>query len=507
MLWVGSWGMSLFHDTTYDGMRAHQATILALKNGWNPMLDPVFEQGVGALGQSEGALELRGSIVPGNGFSVNTFHVLGATLFASFRNLESAKVMHLLVAIAAFGLTFRYLRELGVLRPKWIALLFTCNPVVLYQLSSFMLDGYTYSLFQIFFFAVLGILRSPRDGCLWVDACASAVLLGTAKISGASYFIAVVASVIVLGAAYGWLRFGLWDRIRWVLHAGILVLLLHLVFVTYHLSLVAIHGVSLASITSWTMVRDQSLPGLAGIPELANQNKLEQIVWSHASMTHINPGSYGLKLPGAVTASEIQELHAGHGEYRTGGFGPLYSAMLLVALLLVLRNPGVLKTTPMRLYWVFAVMVISISPVWWARWAAYLWMLPLLPLLQVRQVDLGHSLFSLKYLGAGGIALRWVGLANVMIVFIAYGMGRWEISRSIDSVLKSGRKDGALAELHVSTFPSNLMWFMSKGIEVDLIVRDEESLDADEDLIGLPGTSSRLRWKGERSVPPAAKGK
>ncbi len=512
VLFVGSFLLSQIYDTTYDGMRAHQASVIALKNGWNPISDPSFSVGLELVKQSDPSpedaddfhpnentdslskrRELQGNIVVGKGYKVNSFYCLCAVIFSRFNNLESAKSVHLLLLFAAVGITLRYLRSIDTRHAMSIALLISFNPVLLYQLCSFMLDGYTYSLFQIFFFSVLGLFQSAKSKLLWMDVVTSATLLCTAKISGVSYFLAIVgAAFFVLFVTYLSKRSGV-AKVRWFLMMLMLLILFNGFYRSYNLRSLVVHDVSISSILDWMMQRDQSRPGLAGIPELAEQNKLQRYLWSNFSITHINPHSYRLKIPGKIEREEIRQLMEGHGEYRTGGFGPLYSAMLLLAFALLLIHPKMLFNKPLILYAIVLIIVSWFSPVWWARWGALQWMIPLLPLILLKREDSTPALFSLKKGIFSSSLLLFAGFCNVALVCSLYSVGRIQTSVHINACVESVDSDLEKVELYYSTFPTNQFWFLSQNIDVSLISLKEANLINSIELHALPATSSKYR--------------
>ncbi len=494
--------LSRIYDTTYDGMRAHQASVVALKHGWNPIKDPRFEapllrQNV----ETERSLQMQAlqeNIMLGQGGKVNSFYMLTAVLYAMFDNLEASKSVHFLMGLAAFGLTFQLLAKLSLRwAPLW-AILFSANPVVLYQFGSFMLDGYTYSLFQICLVAMLSILYWPQQLTGWTDGVLSALLLFTAKISGASYLFALIAAFLLVAGVRYLLKRPLQVKIRWAMVLMILGFLGASIYHLYGLRQVTIHGVSVASISSFMMHRDQSRPGLAGIPELASQWKGERFWHSHASETHINPGTYRSKPPGMVRVGELKQLHRGHGEYRTGGFGPLYSAMLCVALIILVRKPSVLSQFPFQVFAVFVCLTGWMLPIWWARWTPFQWLIPLLPMLWVAvRSPSDSSIFQLpRFITRGGL-LACLGLINVCLVSLSYMLGRWELSRAIDQRILSMTEEGSTVELHTEVFPCNQFWFTTLGRSVEVKLREAKEMTDDSTLMTIPGTDSRFRVRAE----------
>lgn len=504
----------LFYDTTFDGMRAHQSTIIALKNGWNPFRDKNFGEGVLALEEAkqkygefllekvsgedstlEKARQLRGNFIVGKGYRAGSFHCLCALIFSIFGNVEAAKALNILLAIAAAGITYRFLRTREIQNPVFWALCISLNPVVLYQQMSFMLDGYTYSAFQLFFFSLLSLCYSPQLKIVWMDSLVAGVLLVSTKISGLSYFFALVAAVVICSIVISLLRLEWRGRIMLslliVLFCGTFALLYKQIDVTR----IVVHNYSVTTIFSDLMKRDHSRPGLSGIPDFNDYSKLEQFFLSHGSPTHINPHRFKLKIPGSVAQGELEQIGEGYGEYRTGGFGPLYSLLLIIAVIYAVLGFKRLCCLSVAVFVIFVLIVSVFSPIWWARWAAYQWMIPFFPLMLNDNTGKTSKIFDVSGIFRSRVLVRMAVMTNVVLVLFPYFLGRWKVSRLIDTELGTIKESDSIVELHSYWFPSNQLWFYRREIPVIFIQPEKESFKEDVAvrLHNIPGTDSAYR--------------
>jgi len=119
------------YDFSYDGMWYHQDAVRLLKEGWNPYYHFL-------------SLEETGN----SDLYVNHYPkgvwISEAVIYAFTNQLESAKMLNWLFLYASFALTITTLRKVLLLNKFWstiCAIIIAFNPVVIYQLFSFYIDG------------------------------------------------------------------------------------------------------------------------------------------------------------------------------------------------------------------------------------------------------------------------------------------------------------------------------------------------------------------------------
>lgn len=480
---------SKLYDFSFDGMRAHQPAILALKTGWNPFSDPLFEEGKILVDDHP---ELKGNFLIGNGYKINCYYLICASIYRFLGNIEAAKAINMLLLIASIGVGCRFFSRREQSNPLFYACLLALNPVVLYQAFDFTLDGFSYSLFLILLFSLTEVLEHKRWGSL-IELFCAASLLPFVKLSGIAYCGAILMGAFLL-FSFNWIRKQKYSGRYTLVFFGFLFVVFSTAFLSKDfLSQLSIHDYSIESITQKLSQRDYSRPGFAGIEELKQQNKIQRFFYTHFSETHISPGEYRLKMPGKITSAEVGQLYHGYTEYRTGGFGPLFSLTFILSILLLLRS-GINKNgiILLSLYGLSSFILFLSIPVWWARWASYLWLLPLLPVVFSKTTIGKNKLFSLR---GNSWLLRlnlFVLTFNILLISVLNISGKIQQSMKLSSWIDEWVDEGKCVRIYTHWFPSNALWFYAKGIEVDLTLMADDDMNTLEGKQGFPKTSSKF---------------
>ena len=361
---LGSFALEWLYDFSGDGQEYHLPGILALAQGWNPFhssrlaeWNPGFEAGVtsGIYIQhyAKGAWLLAAATFRGTGL------------------LEGAKIWNLLYPLAVLLVAQALLRRMGLARVwSWgLALAVAANPVGVYQLPSFYVDGQLASLFTLALLFSLDYLRQPARHTLLFTAV-SLVLLANIKFTGLVYAI-----FMVLGLAGGaWL----WNRrvgLRsYVLMAGMALL-------------VAVMGVGYQPyMTNMLQQGNPFYPAVgredgrnvqwrSAPPEFLAMNRVEKLADSLGSRSSGSSGMPVWKIPFSL---EKQELYAFFTtDVRYGGFGPWFGGILLLTLMglpWMLRGPASGLVAGVSL---LVIMTGLLNPeAWWARLSPQFWLVP-----------------------------------------------------------------------------------------------------------------------------------
>lgn len=217
LLCVAGWASINVYDFSYDGMWYHQDAVRLMVQGWNPYHHFLSPQ------------ETGGSYLFVNHYP-NAIWTAEAVVYAFTNKLESAKIINWVFLYAAFCLSAVTLRKVFSLSWVWAvlaALMISFNPVVIYQLFSFYVDGIIASLILCLFLLVLLYKTGNLSLHLFLVliACTVIFLINTkftalvyVCLFGAAYLVyewmlnkrEVVKSIVVLGCivALGVLLFG-----------------------------------------------------------------------------------------------------------------------------------------------------------------------------------------------------------------------------------------------------------------------------------------------------------
>lgn len=477
-----SWILSHFTDFSWDGMTSRGVTVRNLMQG-----DPTL-----------------------NAYPFG--HVLAGFLAHITGNWQGGKGINLTLIWICFCFVFSALQSLNFSSWKlwFLSIVTALNPVAVYQISCFQIDGHVASLITCLLFSMLRILA---QGPISLDGVLALVVAFTgsaaSKTSGVFYAIIIdgIFLLFLAGISRSWKR----------------VLLLSAVALAVSWPL----GVYIRSIGQYAPLTLDYLKtatgtgagygfsgGASEMAAIQKIDRIQQFAVSAFSRTEISVTDAHLKLPFTLGRRELRVFEELTPDPRAGGFGPWYGTAFLLAglgcLILVFRGHWA--------YWpgwflFLATAASSIgSQVWWARWTPQNWLLLVAMLMTVlackaQAGDKGESdgekvekfqglkvgklknaklveveelktsrierLMDFGVRGMGGLACLAAGV-NVFLVTFYYfvGMGKQEkiLNRQIELVadlelpvplhvfvIQGGHSAGA-------SFQASKWWFADRGV-------------------------------------------
>jgi hypothetical protein len=390
-----------FPDGSFDGLALHQEAVLRLAAGWNPLYGDA-----GVYGD--------------NGLYLNSYPkaswISGAAVLLSTGQVEAGKLFNLTVAFAAAAFVTSVLLRLTSLGPvvaAGLGMVVALNPVVIYQSTTFYVDGALASLLAILV-AGLTLAAVTRQWRPLGVALLSTALAVNLKFTGLIY--SSVLLLVFIPVAW-WLhgnRFA-WRTTTAMATAGIVSVVL--VGYSPYVRNLREHGDLFHPVRSTPEMIGLGRDGGLRPVNLNERNRVERFLLSNLSYSQEvrAPKSTTLKIPFRISRGELWGGYA--ADIESGGFGPLYGALLLMAGLggLLLTTSG---ASPVR-HSALAVSVIGLSlaagifvhsETWWARYVPQAWLLPLLvavPSMALPRRSLQRSL------GCALIGLAYVNLAIV----------------------------------------------------------------------------------------------
>ena len=445
-----SWILGHFTDFSWDGMTSRGITVRNL---------------------------MRGDL------ALNTYpfgHVLAGFLAHITGSWQGGKGINLALIWICFCFVFSTLQVLNFSDWKlwFLSIVTALNPVAVYQISCFQIDGHVASLITCLLFSMLRILASGPVRLEGLLALVSAFTASAAcKTSGVFYAIIIdgIFLLFLAGVSRSWKR--------------VLLLLVVAIAVSWPL------GVYIRSIGQYAPLNLGYLQqatkietpgygvgsGASQIETLKKLDRIQQFIVSSCSYMEIMPDSLHLKPPFWMQRRELRSVEELTPDPRAGGFGPLFSTSLLLAGTgcLILAILG--KTTYWPGWFLFLATAASSfgSQVWWARWTPQNWLLLIAMLMTVLAVGFNR----LRVDGLMGAGMRWLGglacLAtgiNVLLVTLYYfvGMGKCEkiLNLQIElagklhtsvplniSVIQEGHNAGA-------SFQASKWWFVDRGVPI-----------------------------------------
>jgi len=421
-----------FMDLTWDGQWYHQTAVYKMAEGWNPLRDPVH-----AFGRHTWNLWVLH-------YAKGPWY-LALTLFATTGNIEVAKAASALTPVVALLVVLAAALDLGLGRRAAIlvALLTALNPVTTCGIVTHQVDGILVSLMACAVAAGISFLRCPR----WQPALVmfvSVALCVNTKFTGLVY----LCFFVLAGGLYC-----LWRRrdliVRYAVLAGV-ALIVGTVVLGFN-----------PYVTN-TIHRGHPfypVQGSAEFPSLAGRGRdpieLYETPRNMMGRTRVLRLAYGVfgkpgtapygandakfMWPFAVTWRDFA-LYYFH-DVRIGGFGPLFSGALLLALALAAVGCA-RRALPCGVVLllggaILASLLVS-THTWWARYGPHLWWLPIVPVAAALRLDRRRFLRR----AAGVIALLL--LADTLLLSAVHMRWEWRSTQALRQQLADLRQAGPM---------------------------------------------------------------
>ena len=190
---AGGTALGWLYDFSGDGQWYHVPAVLGLAEGWNPVKTARLVDWNGKFEQ-----EIPSAAIYVQHYAKGVW-IVAAAAYRATGLLEATKVFNLLYLLATYLIAAGFLRRLGLSR-VWahaLALTAAVNPVILYQMHSFFVDGQLAALCTLLVVVSLDYFREPRSRTLvLLGACV--VLLTNTKFTGLAYAIALGGGLFAL---------------------------------------------------------------------------------------------------------------------------------------------------------------------------------------------------------------------------------------------------------------------------------------------------------------------
>ncbi|NHN31944.1 hypothetical protein [Paenibacillus agricola] len=410
------WISGSFYDLSYDGQAYHQEAVIYLADGWNPVYDEAL------------------SVPTGHSLWINHYgrasEIASAVMYKATGLIEHSKVFNLLLMVASFFLSLSALQALrpegSITRAVVVAALFALNPVSIYQAFSFYVDGLLAS--SLLCLVALACLIFARPGWLLLSAY-SAMMIFTMNIKFTAIAYAGVLTIGLLVVLYMSEQFGRLKQLFKVAAVG---------------GLIGIFLVGYNPYVTNTLTKGNPFYPLAGegavdifetfIPRnLETMNRFEQTVNSYFSVMAGNSSEKiptQIKLPFTFTERELMAMSA--PDAAVSGFGPLFSGVLLLSIILLGLGFHYRKGAAMAALGVIGILAISafVNPAaWWARYVPQFWLIPLIC------VWLGFSYKGNRLITSTSWLLIAVIAINTLMVSGTYTYYQWTWNQTLRAQL------------------------------------------------------------------------
>ncbi len=395
---ASAWISRAFYDVSFDGQAYHQEGVYQLAHGWNPLFARHHISPISVF---------RNVIL--NHYPKGPW-IVAASMYRLTGRIETGKFANLLLVCAAFSLAlaaFAGSRKKLSAWPVAMAVLVAANPVALCQLCTFYVDGQMASLFVCL--AALCFLCAA-DCNAWVNLLLfeAAILIIQVKFTGLVYvtvlfagFLALLAwqkrplrkpfSTAVLALGVGTFVFGMNPYVFNILENG------HPFYPFF----------GRGDFPNFSLTNDTP-------PDFLEANREANLAASIFSRSRVWPPESTLKTPWQVDRSEWRQFQ--EPDVRTGGFGPLFPAALVLSLAFLairLQRGGAAPWMATAIILIIIASVLPVHACWWARYAPQVWLVPLVALAPLGGAVARPNLRRLSWLVLLLLSVNVAGIARV----------------------------------------------------------------------------------------------
>lgn len=356
-----------YFDLSWDGQWYHQLAIYKMALDWNPLFDPMVAHFHDVIWY----------------YAKGPWSV-AAAFCATTGNAEMGKCLNWItwaamgLAVFAAGLDWNLTRW----RAAMIALVVALNPVVMSEITTFMVDGIMMSILTVVIAAMLGTFRQPRLLVLAVGVMASIACIN-AKLNGLVYL------CIVFAAGGLWCLF---FRRDWLLrYAGLILLTL----------VVGMAVVGYNPYVTNTIYKSNPLYPAIGTDRLkyandrsetpkniVDRNRFVRLGYSifgrPGNQPYVREEGKDARLMWPFTATPADMAYYRFHETRVSGFGPFFSGAFLFSIALgiwLLCRAGTSRLAMILIALTIAGSVLISPQLWWPRFGPQLWLLPIVPVI------------------------------------------------------------------------------------------------------------------------------
>ncbi|AZB30906.1 hypothetical protein EB354_17505 [Chryseobacterium balustinum] len=428
-----------FFDLSADGQSYHQESIIQLKNGWNPIS---FES-------HSRTMKVWTEHYPKGA------EIIQSCIYSFFGKIETGKAINIFLFISSLLITKKALESFSInLKQQWIfAFLIAANPVVISQILTFYVDGFSYS-FIICFLSSLFLFIKTKERIYIALIIATLTIGGSLKFTSMPTLGVLTVCILVIL---------LFLKKISSLKALILPLLCAsflLIFCNYN---PYITNLKEGKHVFYPLKGEGSIDILERFaPEgfVRNNNRIEKLAFTLFTKTgSFDKDNMSYKIPFSISQKELNRL--ADADIGVGGFGIFYSGFLIVLLLFFIVNNKLLKNLNHQQKILFISIlpilasVLIISDPWWVRYIPQFYLIPLILLLilEVNNTKI-KNLFILK-----GILI-----VNILFFFSSVAVLNIYGTEKTYYILDMLKDSGKTVKIDARYFPSNLDRLEEHGI-------------------------------------------
>ncbi len=368
-----------FYDYSYDGRGYHQASIIFLGNGWNPIYDNIYDFAANYYNNAANIDMLRWSE-----HYTKFVEIIQSNVYVLTGNVEIAKMTNVVFAAVLFMYSYYVLNKktfsnINKFLKIFIPLIIVFNPIFVAQYMTFYIDSYVYILFMLMILSIIDIETNQKfDYIACLIFTISAISIANVKFGGLLYlFVTLI----------------LYFKYLFILKKKQKILLLFASSIIILISLV-LSGINpyITNVCKHHRHLFHPLMGKFKIDVISNNSPMQFVdsfylknlfLSTFSKMDNFNYYSckhVSLKPPFRIYRDELKFYIIGSPDVRVCGFGVLWSGIVFLSIILAFFIMGKDINERRLLMLIFHILLICtiLNPYcWWARYATHLWVLPI----------------------------------------------------------------------------------------------------------------------------------
>jgi hypothetical protein len=424
-----------FPDNSWDGLGYQQEAVVRLAAGWNPVTESANRYGV--------VEELYLDHYP------KASWITAAAVLKTTGHIEAGKLFNLTLMFAAACLCLSALLRLTLLPIAWaaaVSVLIALNPVFVYQGTTFYVDNLVASTLTVIVAGLVVFIAARRRQALVVAMLAALIAINL-KFTGLIY----TAILFGLAALVVWRQYGLPAASRYAATAAAagIVGAVALGYAPYVHNLVDHHDPFYPATPKHGLLdTTNQVPA-----NLLHADRVSRFLVSSFSRSEPvrPPQGTRAKFPLSIGPQERRGLYS--ADLESGGFGPLYGALLLLAgvaavTLCINRSSRRVAGVVLLIAGCVLATIFVHRETWWARYIPQAWLLPML----IAIPSLCAPRRSVQWwLGSGLVGLAVV---NLSVVSANVGWRQLKYARDIRVALQQMSSTAPPVTVYLGPFRS-----------------------------------------------------
>jgi hypothetical protein len=374
------------YDLTWDGNTYHKVAIGQLKDGWNPIYEDIEDFNKAA----RNPLKLSHAYGLWNNHYAKAYWLYSANVYKVTNNIESGKSLMLLAGISGLLIFLSYFSlKMNIIYASILSLLIVLNPVYFTQIQTYYNDGLMYIFLSLLILSLTQLCDQTRK-----------------QLTLKRYLLYIIVLAILINIKFtGFVYAGIYS-LTYYIYILIKPKLRkdNLKKLTGSTAIALIIGVFIIGLSTYpknfkvmghifyplfgenkvdiiTSQQPKSFQYMNRLTKffIANFSKTDNILYVHDKAPE-------LKIPFTIDENELYHLTS--YDIRIGGYGVLFSGVLIISLIIIIYGLFKIYKINQALFWLLLLplmttlfLILILEENWWARYFPQLYWLPILAII------------------------------------------------------------------------------------------------------------------------------